>query len=227
MPVATAQISELLAKASQGFTYTSAIVAVLTIVLLIESPSIVSVSGELFRSFFRPSEWFDLETRREFTSQRNIVAFLSSFAVSFLLLRLGLCKGDIVNTHSFEFSFACMWGLIVIYFLLRGIVLAILSGVTGEKDTFRYLYNNSLSFFILFTLALAIITVLHLIFPSFDGKALMTTFIIVSVVINLCSDIMASVAISDGGFSFFFGFLYLCALEILPAAVFIKVAITF
>jgi hypothetical protein len=221
------EVSDLLMKAARGFTYTSAIVTALTVVLLLEAPNIISVTGNIFNTFFRPREWSNLESTNDFTRQRNFIAFLSSFAASFLFLKLGLCSGSFFSTHSFEFSFVLIWGLILAFFLLRGIILGCLSAIIGGKDTFRKLYSGILSYFILLTLALATMTLVHLAFPSFSGRPVLMTFISVLAFLNLCCDIKAARTINEGGFSFFFGFLYLCTLEILPTAIFVKAAITF
>ena len=225
--LSAAEVSDLLMKAAKGFTYTSAIVTALTVVLLLEAPNIISVTGNIFNTFFRPREWSNLEATHDFTRQRNFVAFLSSFAAAFLFIKLGLCTGSFFSTHPFELSFVLVWGMIIIFFLLRGIIFAILSAVLGGKDTFRTLYSGILSYFILLTLALAIMTLIHIAFPAFSGRPVLITFISVLIFFNLCCDIKAVRTINEGEFSFFFGFLYLCTLEILPTAIFVKAAITF
>ncbi|MCI2081854.1 MAG: DUF4271 domain-containing protein [Bacteroidales bacterium] len=221
------QISELLAKAQQGFTFTSAIVVVLTAAFLLEADTLFSVTGRIMGVFLKNTEWYDLENKREFFQPRNIIAFICTFAVSFFAIRLGFCRGGFAATHPEHVTFFCIWGIIFGYFLLRAIVFAIISWITNNNEIIKYLFNSVLSYFILFALVLFLVLILSFAIPSFPEKLSFNISIAALVFFNLCCDIKAFRKLNSDGFSSFFGFLYLCILEILPTAAFAKAVITF
>lgn len=222
-----AQISELLAKAQQGFTLTSAIVAVLAGVFLIEIQTFVSVTGTILGVYFKNSDWYGLERKSEFSHPRDLIAFLCTFAAAFLVLKLGFCQGDFSASKPDYISFFCIWGIIVGFFLYRLVIFSLISWVTGVKDLSSSLFSSALSYFILFTLSLFLMMVLRLLIPALTQRLSFLICLGILAFLNLSCDIKAYIKLRSNGFSSFFAFLYLCALEILPVAVFSKAVITF
>jgi len=188
------------------------------IAVVIFSREIFSLFPLLIKSLFKLRNHYRLEEKLSFTTQRNITAIISAIYYPLMLtLIFGSSIQDILPVSKLEF-FLLSTGVVILLWLVRMGFFRTLAWITKDRNTFRFVEKigyNHLIISVLFTFPTILITIL---WPDLEFISQIKILIYCCLFIYGIFLIRSYQIIISNHYSHFFFILYLCTLELLPAA---------
>ena len=216
------EVCEIVQKAGEGFSLVSVILLLICLVSIMLFDRYVAVLGLSLASVSKHKEWSNLEARQEFTLSRNIIAGASIMVLSVLSVELNLFRGPFSQSSELYVQYLTAAGLMFGYFILRYLTLKLLEWIFNEKDLFKSLNNSSTTSLVLLTPLVGVIMIVSYLFPMLTQTVIDILLICSISIICILYYRYAIKVFFSSGVSIFFGFLYLCTIELLPIAVLVK-----
>ena len=224
---------ETLVIPQAGYTYnsvsitennylSSAIILIITILLTLSFQSIVKILPLIFKAVFRYGYHVKIEDKLTLIRQRNILVFVSAICLCLLtILFAGNYISELLNLPTFIIIAYLLLALLS-YWAFKTAILRLFSWAAKEKKGFLMVGKIGYNYFILLfflTIPLFLLSIIpHFISP----EALINLLLVLSLFIYLVYLIRTFQTINLARFSHFFYILYLCAAELLPLLLIIK-----
>lgn len=193
-----------------------ALMAFCIVLMLISMRRFISVLPTIWRPFFRWREIVSIEGNMRLSRERNSVALASIFICGICVSRLGLFHNKLLSALSPGFQTLAIIGILCAYLLVRWIAGVLTPTGKIRFETAKISGHGGTNFFILETFFLVIgITILAIsgsCLPHIKTAAYIFTGLLF--IVNLIR--RYQIITQDCGF--FTAILYLCSVEILPAA---------
>lgn len=193
-----------------------ALMAFCIVLMLISMRRFISVLPTIWRPFFRWREIVSIEGNMRLSRERNSVALASIFICGICVSRLGLFHNKLLSALSPGFQTLAIIGTLCAYLLVRWIAGVLTPTGKIRFETAKISGHGGTNFFILETFFLVIgITILAIsgsCLPHIKTAAYIFTGLLF--IVNLIR--RYQLITQDCGF--FTAILYLCSVEILPAA---------
>lgn len=193
-----------------------ALMAFCIVLMLISMRRFISVLPTIWRPFFRWREIVSIEGNMRLSRERNSVALASIFICGICVSRLGLFHNKLLSALSPGFQTLAIIGTLCAYLLVRWIAGVLTPTGKIRFETAKISGHGGTNFFILETFFLVIgITILAIsgsCLPHIKTAAYIFTELLF--IVNLIR--RYQIITQDCGF--FTAILYLCSVEILPAA---------
>ena len=193
-----------------------ALMAFCIVLMLISMRRFISVLPTIWRPFFRWREIVSIEGNMRLSRERNSVALASIFICGICVSRLGLFHNKLLSALPPGFQTLAIIGTLCAYLLVRWIAGVLTPTGKIRSETAKISGHGGTNFFILETFFLVIgITILAIsgsCLPHIKTAAYIFTGLLF--IVNLIR--RYQIITQDCGF--FTAILYLCSVEILPAA---------
>lgn len=198
------------------------IVFALSLYFIINNRDFIKFFKIIFSSVVYPIDVKHLATKRNLLILQDVSTFFSiliiSVAYNFYLL---VYRGYVVEVNYIETLFYTLL-YVFAFVLLKILIINSLKIFFNQKKLFDYLYRTFMSYIIIFVLLSILIVFVFSIFPEILINIKIYIFIIVTLICVLLYLKSITQLIFSFRFSHFFFFLYLCALELLPILLIIK-----
>lgn len=205
----------------------SAIFLTYLIVLVILSKEILRVVPVIIKSMFSLKNHIKTEEKLGVSSQRNIIAAVST--LFFPLLLIITVKQSIMEIPGISppiFFAACSIVILGLWFI-RKILLTTTAWITKEKSAFAMVEKISYNHIILLASISFLIVIAIIVEPSITQQTRIKTLIITSLLVFILYLIRTFQIIRNHHFSILFYILYLCAVELLPIALIVNFILSF
>ena len=202
---------------------TLALISLIVIILLLNR--MVNVFPSLMACVIRWKENVNLAMSVKLSRDRDMIAAAMIIPFCLIIYRFGLYSPEFMKTFDENTGIGVIIGIFAAYFLLRYLLIFIVSPKKLNPAGYRIAAASSRTFFIILTLFLlaagGIMT-----FADTDFETIRTAMIWISAVIYSVF-IFRKIQIFASSYNFFIVFLYLCALEILPTGILMVSALIF
>ena len=202
---------------------TLALISLIIIILLLNR--MVNVFPSLMACAIRWKENVNLAMSVKLSRDRDMIAAAMIIPFCLLIYRFRLYFPEFMKKFDENIGIGVIIGIFAAYFLLRYLLIFIVSPKKLNPAGYRIAAASSRTFFIILTLFLlaagGIMT-----FADTDFETIRTAMIWISAVIYSIF-IFRKIQIFASSYNFFIVFLYLCALEILPTGIIIVSALIF
>lgn len=189
------------------------------LVLLLSLRKIVMITPSLLGAFVRLKENFNIEDSLRLRNTRNHVAFMSVLSMTIICARYRLLPYDFPWEQTPVVSLATTGAFIVLLWLYRKAATAMFVKAGKRERTYRIANGTAHTYFIIAT-ALTYIVAAVLYISDTDRAGIMRIAILAAsglvYAVFLIREIQIFVHTSRSAYS---TFLYLCTLEIIPAAI--------
>jgi len=166
----------------------------------------VSSSMTIFRSKTRMKELL-----RDNYRKRNVTLVLLIMVPYYVLL--------LTSTGISNYNYWQTFGILIVFFVFRIILTKIVVWLTGKTEVVNNVYKLSQVVFLLIVVFSLFLFLFKEFIPSFPQNLSVIYLSLVSVLLLMIFFVNERDIFLNSGFSHFFWFLYLCALEILPICV--------
>lgn len=201
------------------------LVLISLLLILMMLRTLVGVFPSLVACLIRAKESFNLEASAQLSRDRNVLAFLMVIPFCLIVWKYGLYTPDFMDACNENTRFCIIFGFFLTYILTRKALEHTLKPKAVNSKTYLTACKSGRTFFGLLTLTLmataGIMAVIDTPAESIRSAMLWISASIYLLYILRKSQILISSA------SFFAGFLYLCALELIPTGALIASAIIF
>lgn len=200
-----------------------ALISLLTALLLLKT--LVGIFPSLLACMIRWKESVNLDASVQLSRDRDITALVLIIPFSLTVTRFNLYAPSFMEPFNQNGRIGIILGIFILFILLRTFIERILRKNKINQKTYKTACKSSYSFFSILTLLL-LLTGGILSFIDVAPEVIRNAMLWISATIYGLS-LLRKTQILASGSSFFTGFLYLCALEIIPTGALVASAIIF
>ena len=194
----------------------SILVAVSVIFFLIFLDSFLHCAPYVLRCCTRPRENFRIESSVPLVRSRNWTFFSTLLPFSLIASRFGVLDLDIILQQPAQWKSLLVFAFFLLFILLRFILYKMFTPTKGSLETYRVAHRSAMNFFIPYTILLLVtIAVLRLL--GADQSTSVKVFLWETGVFYFLY-LVVKTQIFASSYGLLRTFLYLCGLELLPAA---------
>ena len=200
-----------------------ALISLLTALLLLKT--LVGIFPSLLACMIRWKESVNLDASVQLSRDRDITALVLIIPFCLTVTRFNLYAPSFMGPFNQNGRIGIILGIFILFILLRTFIERILRKNKINQKTYKTACKSSYSFFSILTLLL-LMTGGILSFIDVAPEVIRNAMLWISATIYGLS-LLRKTQILASGSSFFTGFLYLCALEIIPTGALVASAIIF
>lgn len=192
------------------------LVVVAIVFFLIILDSFLHCIPYVLRCCTRPRENYRIEDSVPLVRSRNWTFFASLLPFSLIASKYGFFDLDIIMEQPIEWKSPLVYAFFLLFILLRFILYKIATPIKGSLETYRVAHRSAMNFFIPYTIIL-LVTIAVLKLLNVDQSTALQVFIWETAVIYFLY-LLVKMQIFASSYGLLRTFLYLCGLELLPAA---------
>lgn len=170
----------------------------------------------VFRCCTMPRDNFRIEDSVPLVRSRNWTFFSTLLPFSLIASRYGFFDLDLIMEQPAEWKSLLVYAFFLLFILLRYIIYKIATPIRGNLEPYRVAHRSAMNFFIVYTILMlvttAVLKLLNVDLSTAQQVFLWETAIIYILYLLVKTQIFAS------SYGLLRTFLYLCGLELLPAA---------
>ena len=201
------------------------LVGLALVLFLLTVRTVIGLMPSLLATAIRWKESLNLEASVKLSRDRNLIALCSTVPFCLITFAFHLYRPEFMNSFKADASLWLSIGIFCVFIIVRTVLEHILRPKRMQAKTYKAVISVGYSFFIILTMLLLMATCISYLFgisPEHTKNAMLwisgLTYLLY---------IIRKLQIFNSFYSFFTGFLYLCALEILPTGVLITSAVIF
>jgi hypothetical protein len=200
----------------------SSIILIITILITLSFQNIVKILPLIIKAVFRYGYHIKIEDKLTLIRQRNILVLVSAICLCLLTI---LFAGDYISEQSGFSIFivtVCMLFALLVYWMFKTAILRLFSWAAKEKKGFLMVGKIGYNYFILLFFLTIPLFLLSIIPHFISLETLINSLLILSLFVYVVYLVRTFQTINLARFSHFFYILYLCAAELLPLLLIIK-----
>ena len=192
------------------------LVVVAIVFFLIILDSFLHCMPYVLRCCSRPRDNFRIEDSVPLVRSRNWTFFATLLPFSLIASRYGLFDLDIITAQPAEWKSLLVYAFFLLFILLRFILYKVATPLRGNLETYRVAHRSAMNFFIPYTILL-LVTIAVLKLLGVDQSTAIQVFIWETAIVYFLY-LVVKTQIFASSYGLLRTFLYLCGLELLPAA---------
>lgn len=192
------------------------LVVVAIVFFLIILDSFLHCMPYVLRCCSRPRDNFRIEDSVPLVRSRNWTFFATLLPFSLIASRYGLFDLDIITAQPAEWKSLLVYAFFLLFILLRFILYKVATPLRGNLETYRVAHRSAMNFFIPYTILL-LVTIAVLKLLGVDQSTAIQVFIWETSIVYFLY-LVVKTQIFASSYGLLRTFLYLCGLELLPAA---------
>ena len=206
-----------------GFFYMFLAIAVILFITQIRA--VIEIIPSLMATAIRWKESLNLEASSRLSRDRDLVAIYSIIPFCLITYSYNLYHPSWMESLGNNSRLLIIFGLLGTFFCIRTLLEHLFKPRRASLKSYKGVVRVSYSFFIILTIFLLVLGAWGAVF-DIDRESIKNAMLWVSAFTYLLY-LIRKVQILNSCCSFFTGFLYLCALEILPTGVLVTSAVIF
>ena len=192
------------------------LVVVAIVFFLVILDSFLHCIPYVLRCCTRPRENFRIEDSVPLVRSRNWTFFASLLPFSLIASRFGFFDLDLITEQPADWKSLLVYAFFLLFILLRFIIYKMATPVKGSLETYRVAHRSAMNFFIPYTMLL-LVTIAVLKLLNVDQSTANMVFIWETAIVYFLY-LVVKTQIFASSYGLLRTFLYLCGLELLPAA---------